>query len=72
MPPSNTLYYGDNLDVLAKHGSYIHDATGTIYPKIQLLTVGQLLNGEQPKVPSPLPPYMQATWAPGSEAVSLF
>ncbi len=56
----------------AKHGSYIHDATGMIYPKIQLLTVGQLLEGEQPKVPSPLPPYMQASWAPGSEAVSLF
>lgn len=67
VPPSPGM-----LGEAAKHGSYIHEATGTIFPCIQLLTVGQLLNGEQPKVPSPLPPYMQASWAPGSEAVPLF
>ena len=56
----------------AANGSYIHEATGTIYPKIQLMTVSELLDDKQPKIPSPLPPYQQATWAPGSEAVSLF
>lgn len=56
----------------AKHSSYVHEATGTLYPKVQIMTVAELLDGAQPKVPSPLPPYMQATWAPGSEAVRLF
>ena len=56
----------------SKHGSYIHEATGTFYPVIQLLTTGELLADVQPKLPSPLPPYQQATWAPGSEAVPLF
>jgi site-specific DNA-methyltransferase (adenine-specific) len=56
----------------AKHGTYIHDATGTIYPVIQMLTTTQLLDGQQPQIPSPLPPYQQATWAPDSVAVPLF
>ena len=56
----------------AKHGTYIHEATGSIYPVIQILTTGQLLDEVAPKIPSPLPPYQQATWAPDSVAVSLF
>jgi site-specific DNA-methyltransferase (adenine-specific) len=56
----------------SKHGSYVHEATGTMHPRIQMLTVAELLNGVQPKVPSPLPPYMQASWAPASEAVRMF
>ena len=56
----------------AKHGSYIHDATGTLYPKIQMMTVTELLDGKQPKIPSPLPPYQQASWAATSVAVPLF
>ena len=55
-----------------KHGNYIHEATGMLYPKIQILTVSELLGGAQPAIPSPLPPYQQATWGPGSEAVALF
>jgi hypothetical protein len=55
-----------------KHASYIHEATGTLYPKIQMVTVGQLLDGLEPKIPSPLPPYMQSTWAAGSVATPLF
>jgi site-specific DNA-methyltransferase (adenine-specific) len=56
----------------SKHGSYIHEATGTIYPKIQIMTVTELLDDKHPSIPSPLPPYMQATWAPASVAVQLF
>jgi DNA modification methylase len=55
-----------------KHGSYIHEATGTIYPLIQLMMTDQLLTGDQPKIPSPLPPYQQASWAAASVAVPLF
>ena len=56
----------------SKHGSYIHEATGALYPVLQILTTSQLLDEVQPKIPSPLPPYQQATWAPDSVAVPLF
>ena len=56
----------------SKHGSYIHEATGTLYPVIQILTTTELLAGVQPQVPSPLPPYQQASWAAASVAVPLF
>ena len=56
----------------SKHGSYIHEATGSIYPVLQILTTSQLLDEVQPKIPSPLPPYQQASWAPDSVAVPLF
>jgi len=51
---------------------YVHEATGTQYPKIQLITIKQLLGGQELKMPTPLPPYLQATWVPQSEAVPLF
>jgi site-specific DNA-methyltransferase (adenine-specific) len=60
------------LKEAVRHGSYIHEATGALFPRIQLLTTGELLAGTQPKIPSPLPPYQQASWAPGSEAMPLF
>lgn len=53
-------------------GTYTHDATGTTYPRIQIVTINDLLTGKAPQMPSPLPPYLQATCAPQSEAVSLF
>ena len=56
----------------SKHGSYIHEATWSIYPVLQILTTSQLLSEVQPKIPSPLPPYQQASWAPDSVAVPLF
>jgi site-specific DNA-methyltransferase (adenine-specific) len=56
----------------AKHATYIHEATGTLYPKIQMMTVAELLEGKQPQIPSPLPPYQQASWAAASVAVPLF
>ena len=56
----------------SKHGWYIHEATGSIYPVLQILTTSQLLSEIEPKIPSPLPPYQQASWAPDSVAVPLF
>lgn len=41
-------------------GSFVHELTGQTYPKLQLLTVGQLLNGARPHMPSPWMPYLQA------------
>lgn len=59
-------------DVIAKAGTYVHEATGTIYPKLQVLTIPQMFSGQEPKIPSRIAPNQQATWAPGSEAVPLF
>jgi len=43
--PDNKLYYGDNLDILKRH---IRDAT---YPRLQLLTVKELLEGRKLQLP---------------------
>jgi len=41
-------------------GTFVHELTGTTYPKLQLLTVGQLLAGSRPHMPTPYMPYLQA------------
>ena len=42
VPPSEGM-----VREAAKHGSYLHEATGSVYPKLQILTVSQLLDGNQ-------------------------
>jgi hypothetical protein len=46
--------------------------TGTGYPRVQIITVAELLAGKRPKMPTAILPYIQAAAKPGSEAVSLF
>lgn len=41
-------------------GTFTHPLTGHAYPKVQLLTVGQLLAGTRPHMPTPYLPYLQA------------
>lgn len=41
-------------------GSFVHEITGVTYPKLQLMTVGQLLTGSRPHMPTPYMPYLQA------------
>ena len=41
----NKLYYGDNLDILKRH---VRDGT---YPRLQLLTVKELLEGRKLQLP---------------------
>lgn len=41
-------------------GTFSHPLTGTVYPKVQLITVGELLDGKRPKMPTPYMPYLQA------------
>jgi hypothetical protein len=41
-------------------GTFTHPLTGTVYPKVQLITVGELLDGKRPKMPTPYMPYLQA------------
>lgn len=52
----NQLYYGDNLDILrgeaASAGFYTSGLAHTEFPRLQLLTVEELLNGVQVKMPA--------------------
>jgi hypothetical protein len=58
---------------LADHsGTYVVPMTGTAYPKVQVVTVAELLAGNRPKMPTAILPYIKASPKAGSEAVSLF
>jgi DNA modification methylase len=48
------------LDAVNRSGSYEHPLTGTTYPKIQVLTVAELLDGKRPKMPTAILPYVKA------------
>lgn len=41
-------------------GSYVHPLTGTTYPKVQIISVAELLDGKRPKMPTAFMPYLQA------------
>lgn len=45
-------------------GTYTHPATGTIYPRIQMITTGDLLLGKRPNLPGTMNPYRQAQRMP--------
>jgi hypothetical protein len=42
-------------------GSYKWPVDGRDYPKVQIITIDELLNGKRLTIPPPLSPYMQAT-----------
>lgn len=48
------------LEVVRRSGTYVWPVSGASYPKVQVLTVAQLLDGERPKMPTPFLPYIQA------------
>jgi hypothetical protein len=58
---------------IADHsGTYTAPLTGTNYPRVQILTVDDLLAGRRPKMPTAILPYVKASPAPASRAVPLF
>lgn len=48
------------LDAAGSTGSFAHPLTGQIYPKVQVITVADLLAGKRPKMPTPFMPYVKA------------
>jgi site-specific DNA-methyltransferase (adenine-specific) len=48
------------VDAVNHAGTYTHPANGQVYPKLQLITVPQLLAGTRPKLPPTYLPYIQA------------
>ncbi len=59
-------------EVALHSGIYELPMTGTKYPKVQIVTVPDLLAGYGPNLPTAILPYIQAVPKPGSEAVPLF
>lgn len=45
-------------------GTYTHPATGTVYPRIQMITTGDLLLGKRPSLPATMNPYFKAQRMP--------
>lgn len=48
------------VDAVHHSGSYRHPANGQTFPKLQILTVAELLHGKRPEMPPSLLPYFQA------------
>jgi hypothetical protein len=47
-------------EVAQQSGTYVWPITGRRYPRIQIVTVEELLSGKQPDMPPALLPYLQA------------
>jgi site-specific DNA-methyltransferase (adenine-specific) len=52
-------------------GTYERELTGKSYPKLQIITVAELLEGKRPSMPEPINPYVQAKRR-GEEPLRLF
>ena len=48
------------IEVAKKSGAYVNVMTGTSYPKVQIVTVADLLAGKRPKMPTAILPYVKA------------
>ena len=58
---------------IADHsGTYTVPMTGATFPRIQIVTVADLLAGKPPRLPMTILPYIQAAPKPDSEALPLF
>ncbi len=49
------------IDAANHGGSYTWPVNGSAFPRVQLVTVAQLLRGGQPNLPPVLTPYLRAT-----------
>jgi DNA modification methylase len=54
-PPTRGMLEAANLA-----GSYTSPLTGQVYPKVQIITVADLLSGKRPSMPTPIMPYLQS------------
>lgn len=52
-------------DVANKSGSFTYELSGAKYPRIQVLTIAELLTGKRPQMPTPINPYKKAKRASG-------
>jgi DNA modification methylase len=61
------------LDAANHSGAWKHPANGQVFPKVQIITVEELLAGKRPNLPTALLPYFQAQrrYDDGHEQMSL-
>jgi DNA modification methylase len=60
------------LDAVDHGGTYRWTITGQTYPRVQVITVKELLAGKKPEMPTPLEPYPQAFRAPADSGQLAF
>ncbi len=48
------------VEVANHSGSYEHPLTGARYPRVQIITIAELLDGKRPKMPTAILPYVKA------------
>jgi DNA modification methylase len=57
----------------AEHsGSYVNPLTGTTYPKVQIVSIEELMSGRDPTLPTAILPYIQAAPKKDHEELPLF
>ena len=59
------------LDAANHGGTYTWPLNGQIFPKVQVVTIRDLLKGKRPDMPQSLLPYIQAAKAPPASATQL-
>lgn len=52
-------------EVADKSGLFTYELSGAKYPRIQILTIAELLTGKRPNMPTPINPYKKAKRASG-------
>jgi DNA modification methylase len=57
---TNTTPTRGVVDAVNHSGTYRWPANGTVYPKVQVVTVGELLTGKRPELPGTVNPYIEA------------
>ncbi|MDQ2729267.1 MAG: restriction endonuclease subunit M [Actinomycetota bacterium] len=57
-------------EVTGRSGTYVNEFNGNEYPKLQIVTVPQLLAGAKPKMPEAILPYVQAKARSGGDQLS--
>jgi hypothetical protein len=60
------------LDVADHGGSYTWPVNGSMFPRIQVITIKELLEGKRPKMPTLMLPYIQAQRAPETTVQAAF
>jgi hypothetical protein len=57
------------IDEVNHSGAYTWPGNNAIFPRIQVITIEQLLKGERPKTPPLLPAYIPAAKTPNTDWV---
>lgn len=60
------------IDAVNHAGNYTHPGSGDVFPRLQIISVPQLLNGSRPKLPPTYLPYIAAQKTKPAAGLSLF